>query len=95
MVDPIGLKPIATSDRTVARAPSLRPRRAPAAARTRRPRSVDCTAVGARRRAPPVDAERVAQIKKAIADGTFPLPPATIADRLIALKFEWTRNDPA
>ena len=44
---------------------------------------------------PPVDAERVSKIKKAIEDGNFPLIPSTIADRLIALKLEWNPNDQA
>ena len=43
----------------------------------------------------PVDAERVSKIRKAIQDGRFPLYPATIADRLLALKLEWNPNDPA
>lgn len=41
----------------------------------------------------PVDSERVAKIKKAIADGNFPLVPSTIADRLLALKLQWKPND--
>ncbi|KQR82223.1 flagellar biosynthesis anti-sigma factor FlgM [Sphingomonas sp. Leaf343] len=41
---------------------------------------------------PPVNTERVAEIKKAIATGKFPLLPSTIADRLIALKLEWNPN---
>lgn len=44
---------------------------------------------------PPVDAERVARIKKAIADGTFPILPSKIADRLLALKLQWNPNDQA
>ncbi|URW75546.1 flagellar biosynthesis anti-sigma factor FlgM [Sphingomonas donggukensis] len=44
---------------------------------------------------PPVDVERVAKIKKAIADGKFPLIPSSIADRLLALKLEWHPNEPA
>ena len=43
--------------------------------------------------APPVDTERVAKIKKAIADGRFPLVPSTIADRLLASKLEWKPSD--
>jgi len=43
----------------------------------------------------PVDLDRVAQIKKAVADGTFPIYPAKIADRLIALKLEWNPDDQA
>jgi len=41
----------------------------------------------------PVDTDRVAKIKKAIADGNFPIVPATIADRLIALKLQWHPDD--
>lgn len=44
---------------------------------------------------PPVDTDRVATIRKAIAEGRFPLSPATIADRLIALKLDWNSNEPA
>jgi negative regulator of flagellin synthesis FlgM len=42
---------------------------------------------------PPVDGDRVAQIKRAIQTGTFPILPATIADRLLALKLEWNGRD--
>ncbi|HIV75991.1 MAG TPA: flagellar biosynthesis anti-sigma factor FlgM [Candidatus Sphingomonas excrementigallinarum] len=38
---------------------------------------------------PPVDMDRVAEIKKAIAQGNFPILPATIADQMIALKLDW------
>ena len=41
----------------------------------------------------PVDVERVQMIKSAIANGTFPLSPATIADQLIALKYDWMSNE--
>lgn len=44
---------------------------------------------------PPIDADRVARIKKAIADGTFPILPSKIADRLLALKLQWNPNDQA
>ena len=44
---------------------------------------------------PPVNQERIAQIKKAIADGNFPILPATIADQMIALKLRWNNNDAA
>ena len=33
---------------------------------------------------PPVDAERVSQIKAALKDGSYPLVPARIADAMIA-----------
>lgn len=45
--------------------------------------------------AAPVDADRVRLIKDAVANGTFPLSPATIADRLIALRYEWMSHDAA
>jgi negative regulator of flagellin synthesis FlgM len=41
----------------------------------------------------PVEVERVAQIKAAIANGTFPILPSTIADRLLALRQGWNPND--
>ena len=44
---------------------------------------------------PPVDADRVQQIKKAIANGTFPILPATVADRLLAVRYEWLGRDQA
>lgn len=43
----------------------------------------------------PVDTDRVDRIRKAIADGKFPITPATIADRMLALKMDWTGNDQA
>ena len=45
--------------------------------------------------APPVDSDRVSRIRQAIANGTFPIAPATIADRLLAFKMNWNGNDQA
>lgn len=42
---------------------------------------------------PPVNADRVRLIREAVETGTFPLSPATVADRLIALKYEWMSHD--
>ncbi|WP_315760955.1 flagellar biosynthesis anti-sigma factor FlgM [Sphingomonas sp. Y38-1Y] len=44
---------------------------------------------------PPVDADRVARIKKAVEDGSFPIVPTTIADRLLAFKLNWKPDEPA
>ena len=33
---------------------------------------------------PPVDVERVAQIRKAVEEGTYPIVPARVADAMIA-----------
>lgn len=38
---------------------------------------------------PPVDADRVHDIRKALAQGRFPISPAKIADRLIAVHYRW------
>jgi negative regulator of flagellin synthesis FlgM len=97
MVDPIGNKAGAVADRRIAPV-------APAAAvETVKPvanhvASVQSTATvlsGEMAARPPVDSERVARIRKAIEDGRFPIYPTTIADRLLALKLEWSPNDPA
>ena len=42
----------------------------------------------------PVDTDRVAQIKEALANGTFPILPATIADQMLSFRYEWMSNDP-
>jgi negative regulator of flagellin synthesis FlgM len=41
---------------------------------------------------PPVDAERVQIIKRALAEGRFPIYPAEIADRLIAFQLGWAKK---
>ena len=37
----------------------------------------------------------MARIRRAVAEGRFPISPATIADRLLAFKMNWNGNDPA
>jgi negative regulator of flagellin synthesis FlgM len=97
MVDPIGIKTGTVVDRRLApvaaaeAAPSVQPvqprAQEAAASATQITRSLASEA--------PVDAERVARIKKAVQEGRFPLVPSTIADRLLALKLEWNPNDQA
>ncbi len=41
---------------------------------------------------PPVDQERVQQIKKALQEGRYPLVPAKIADRMIAAQMKWAEK---
>jgi negative regulator of flagellin synthesis FlgM len=41
---------------------------------------------------PPVDAERVQQIKRALAEGRYPIVPAQIADRMIAAQLKWVEK---
>lgn len=38
---------------------------------------------------PPVDTDRVAEIRSALREGTYPLVPAKIADAMIAAQFEF------
>ncbi|MCR5870507.1 MULTISPECIES: flagellar biosynthesis anti-sigma factor FlgM [unclassified Sphingomonas] len=94
MVDPVGFKPASLASRLTPVSPAAPVRSvegASQAANTSAAASLTQSAAASA----PVDAERVARIKKAIADGNFPLVPSTIADRLLALKLQWNPNDPA
>ena len=44
---------------------------------------------------PPVDVERVQQIKKALQEGRYPIVPASIADNIIAAQYRWVEQDDA
>lgn len=98
MVDPIGSKL-----GTVAAATPVQPvrptQRVAPAATPQAEASVAASSLVATSRElsakPPVDAERVARIKKAVEDGKFPIVPTTIADRLIAFKLNWKPDDAA
>ncbi|MBM3929083.1 MAG: flagellar biosynthesis anti-sigma factor FlgM [Sphingomonadales bacterium] len=98
MVDPIGIKAATSVDRKpapVAPVAAVRvPQPAVDAAVDRAPSTLQALSQPAAASAP-VDADRVSKIKKAIEDGKFPLLPATIADRLLALKLEWNPNEAA
>lgn len=43
--------------------------------------------------AAPIEASRVALIKEAVESGRYPLSPASVADALIAAKYEWMSHD--
>jgi negative regulator of flagellin synthesis FlgM len=96
MVDAVRTKG-AAADRSVARI--LAARAATSAQAQPQPPSADTarlSGVAAELSArPPVDADRVSQIKRAIATGTFPILPATIADRLLAVRYEWMNDEQA
>lgn len=97
MVDPIGIKGGPFVDRRlqpVAPAPSVQPAQLSTRTAGKAAPQVQAMAQSAAAQ-PPVDAERVARIRRAIEQGRFPLMPATIADRLIALKLNWNPNDAA
>lgn len=93
MVDPVSIRGVTGGDFGVAATARVSP--APAAlpvARQPEAAERDVRASGIARElaaSAPVDLERVARIKKAIATGSFPILPATIADRLLALKYDW------
>ena len=95
MVESIGAKPVGEDRRVTPLAPVVAA--APVAIEAATPRSDETAAAATLARrlgaAPPVDAERVARIKQAIADGSFPILPATIADRMLAFTLEWRPDD--
>ncbi|WP_343521396.1 flagellar biosynthesis anti-sigma factor FlgM [Sphingomonas sp.] len=94
MVEPTGFKPAIADRRLTLVSPAAPVRAAEGptqAARTSTAAALTQTAAASA----PVDAERVARIKKAIADGKFPLVPSTVADRLLALKLQWNPHDQA
>lgn len=101
MVEPLGTKPVLTVDRTtVTRVegplPTPRVAASPAGPGTTAASSQVAAQASAAAAAPPVQTDRVAEIKRAIANGTFPILPAKIADAMIALKLDWmASNDPA
>jgi negative regulator of flagellin synthesis FlgM len=96
VVDSISSKPVTGRDLQVA--PVARTVQAPLAKATGREGLVaeqlklSAKAFGFTEQAP-VDHERVSRIRAAIRNGTFPIYPAKIADRLIALKLEWNPHD--
>jgi len=108
MVDPITAKPIAATERAgvpVQNAPIAQPPLVTAEASTvaaeQAARPAPAPAAGVQALVselaaePPVDEARVARIRSAIANGTYPLSPENIADRLIALKLNWIPHDPS
>jgi len=98
MVDSIGAKPSVAGDRSVARIAAAAPTTVVQTPVLPRQISVVPESIALAKSmaaSPPIDASRVAAIKKAIATGTFPILPATIADRLMALRLDWNSNETA
>jgi len=102
MVDPLGVKPVQTAVLTQVPtgergAPVARLASATAGNDAEQPANAGQSAIASTAKefaaSPPVDVDRIAKIRKAIADGNFPIYPSTIADRLIASKYDWLRND--
>ena len=98
MVDSVGNKPFTVGDRQVGRVERAIPARAsqrPATTEARSPAGGLGQVARDLAAAPPVDADRVARIRRAIAENRFPLSPTTVADRLIAFRLNWTGDDQA
>jgi negative regulator of flagellin synthesis FlgM len=75
-----GPRPIAAGERA-----QIEARARPAATGSTPARGISLEVTGAAEAAsPPVDAERVAQIREALRDGTYPLVPTRIVDAMIA-----------
>lgn len=97
MVDSIGTKTGAVTDRRTvpvepaAKVAAVRPVASDAPA----VRSAAAEIAGEQAARPPVDADRVSRIRKAIQDNKFPLSPSTIADRLLAFKLDWKSREPS
>ena len=96
MIDPIGVKPgtvqgpsVKSFESTPAVVPieSARPAPKVDAAQTSLPQIARQAAAQA-----PVDADRVHDIRKALELGRFPISPAKIADRLIAVHYRWAEK---
>ncbi len=97
MVDSIAPRPV-SSEAKVQRVSLARSvANAPSPAESRPKPAPDTTMLSGVARsmasAPPVDVDRVALVKRAIERGDFPILPATIADRMIALKYDWMSAD--
>ncbi len=93
MVDPISTRIVTGGDASITSSVRVSAAAAPApVARHEEPAAVVVKAGSLAQElasSAPIDLDRVARIKKAIDQGTFPILPATVADRLIALKFDW------
>jgi negative regulator of flagellin synthesis FlgM len=95
MVDPTGFKPASIAERRLAPVAPVAPVKAATGDAQVAQASTAASLTRTAAASAPVDAERVARIKKAVEDGKFPLIPSTIADRLLALKFQWNPNEPS
>lgn len=97
MVESIGARPV-TSETKVSRIVQAKPVTNVAASPAQESvQQGDATALSGVAKTlaskPPVDVDRVALVRRAIERGDFPILPATIADRMIALRYDWMSAD--
>lgn len=95
MVDPIGIKTGAVASQRTVSVVATQAAAAPKAVQgDARPVETEAAELASTMAgSAPVDAERVARIRKAIEEGRFPLVPSTVADRLLAIKMQWNPQD--
>jgi negative regulator of flagellin synthesis FlgM len=93
MVESIGTRPV-SSETKISRIAAAKP---PQAVGPSPALQGDTTALGGVAKTlaskPPIDVDRVALVRRAIERGDFPILPATIADRMIALRYDWMSAD--
>jgi negative regulator of flagellin synthesis FlgM len=94
MIDPIGVKPgtvqgVRSEPNGTPKVVPLQQTQAPQSAVAETSLRQTAKALAAK---PPVDAERVQQIKRALQEGRYPIVPAKIADRLIAAQLRWVEK---
>lgn len=94
MVDAIGSKAVTSHDRLVvpvaatAKPATTAGRTSDAVAQQR-----DLTAIAFDFGKPsPAEEARVEEVRRAVRNGTYPITPETIADRMLALKLYWSPN---
>lgn len=92
MIDSIGAKP---TDRKVSAVTWVAAPAQPAGVTKQAAAAAAPTVSAQLATAAPVDAQRVQDIKQAIAEGRYPLSPTKIADALIAARYEWMSHDKA
>lgn len=98
MIDPIGVKPGTVQG---SRVENKEPAKVVPLQTVSPPQQAVVAETGARESVkamaakPPVDVERVQQIKKALQEGRYPIVPAKIADNIIAAQFRWVEHDDA
>ena len=92
MIDPIGVTPgTVRGGKVESESGKIVPLAAPRPAQAVTEMSARETAKAMAAR-PPVDADRVATIKRALQEGRYPVVPAKIADQLIAAQLRWVEK---
>lgn len=94
MVDSIGAKAVTSQDRLVVpTTPVAKPASAEARPSEAGAKQLELTALAFDYgKAAPTNTKRVDEVRQAVRNGTYPIFPETIADRMLALKLYWNPN---